>query len=1016
MQKLSSSCTLQDAFPDEGKASICSVYFSSAHLTEKTWFDFDSLAKSDPVTFWTVVAHHQQLGPLIRAGLSKLDHAQHSTSIPVRRSVKKTQGKALTSVLLRLSCDTAECVRRRVDPADLAKKVHALLPLKQFLVFNASVMQYHHGVLASLAGCAFHLVNPLLLCEYNAFVLEWRETVDQIVKRCVKELGRGRYQRQSGDVLLLFEQTYRVVKLLWALLSSCPFVADYLHLESVLRGLRIIADVISPLLQHFLLTCGALSARREMLSKANAGVLNASLSAAILLFLFRSFSTTTTAATTSAVQGEPKERRSGWDGERRCLRPELVRQVEERVRECAEVYLRGFPSLLFHRVLEEGRSHEKRQEGGGGVRRGGGGAAVEDGTPFRVLFEALWGPPQPPKSQLEQPTRKGTSEWRLGEMLLVLKNPVISDNGDFARVNSTRQRFFELLLAELANQQVHLDHHLRQRGLLTEEETEVLAECQQSVMGVLAGVPLQESCRGPTSSSSTAPPDAHAGKSGERGEEQAMVSGVRGEGSSSSGGGGGGGGGDLPLASTSKTNHPASPFPPGSLGACVHEVLPHFSVSMIQAALQHYHDDVEHLISDALMENLPPHLSTALQTPPIPGTSPRHGGEAERLALQAALDAAPCGGEEEARLLQALVDLSQEEDQEAGPHVMWNPDLLLPTATTTTTTMTPAAAPLLQLTNDDFDDALQIRDLSLFFWETERVPRQKRTKGGRTEGGEGASGHPTTWAENEEEEEEEEESEQSTNSEHMVDQLLGDVTADYITYHPDDGEETADWGWSSNTGTAFQVSAEMKDKIKALAEMMLYEDELDEDRDAELPLRNLNRPEGASRKGGGRRGGGGRWHEDSEEDEEEEEEEYAGADGVGRGEVVMGGERGRHGEPADAVGENRHGSRVVEPDESGAAGGIRAFLPRPPPRSDYDRKHFQAQREKERLGYGAKPAAETQGENEGDSSGAQENKPKRGGGGGHPAGKSENRPAYEKKKKTVKEMHKIREKARKVVF
>lgn len=982
MQRLGSSCTLQDAFPDEKKPSICSAYFSSSHLTERTWFDFESLATSDDVTFWTVVAHHQQLGSLISSGLSKLDHAQHSTSTPVRRSVKKKQGKALTSVLLRIACDTAECVRRRVGAADLAKKIHMLLPLRQFLVFNASVMQYHHGVLASLAGCAFHLLNPLYLCGYNALMLEWRETVDQIVKRCVKELGRGRYQRQSGDVLLLFEQAYRVVKSLWALLSSCPFVADYLPLEFVLRGLRIMTDVVSPLLQHFLLTCDALNARRELLSKANAGVLNASLSAAILLFLFRSFLVRTT-TTTTAVQDETKRRNgSGRDGERRYLRPAFVHQVEDRVRECTEVYLRGFAALLLHRVWEEGRPYNKRREGDG-IRRGKKeerAAVAEEGTAFRVVFEALWAPPQPSQSQLEQPTSKGMTEWRVGEILLVLKNPVISDNGDFARVCAKRQRFFELLLAELANQDVHMDHQLLQRGLLTEGETEVLAECQQAVMGVLAGVPFHDASPRPASPSSTAPlhDDAPSEKAAETGAARTIPR-PQGEGSASA-----------------VTVQSPSPFPPGSLGACVHEVLPHFSVSLIEAALQHYHDDIEHLISDALMDNLPPHLSTALPTSTA-AVDPHSTGENEHHALQKALEAAPCSEAEKAMLWGACQD-PQEGKQE--PLVVWNPDLLLPHAAIS---MEGSASS--HLTNDDFDDALQIRDLSLFFWEMERVPRQK---GGPLDGEESAADRRI---QEEDEEDDDDDDDDSSSSDRMMDHLLGDATTDYITYHPE--EEEADWGWSSNTGKAFHVSEEMKDKIKALAEMMLYEDELDDDRDAEVPLRNLNRPNGASGKGGGQKGTGGHWRKGDEYSEEEEEETDDEADGEGRGMVVgqTNGPAARGSRAgavhADAAMDDRNGSRPVEME--GVL--LPAFLQRPPPRSDYDRKQFRAQRDKERLGYGAKLAA-APGSNEGDFPGADGSKWKKG---GHPEKNSENRPAYAKKKKTVKEMHKIREKRKKVV-
>lgn len=1012
------SCLLVEAFPEAAKGPICSAYFSTTDLTEKTWYDFETLAKADDVTFWTVIAHHKKLSHFITAGLSKIDHAQHSTSPAVRRGVKKSHMKALTSVLLRMGCDTAECVRRRVDVADLARKINTLLPLKQFLIFNASVIQLRHGILACVAGCSFHMVNPLYLCNYPTLLLEWREVVDQIVKRCVKELGRGRYQRLSGDILILFEQTYRVVKSLWALLSSCPYIADYLPVSTVLRGLRIVVDVVSPLLQHFLLHCDTLSTRRELLSKLNAGIINASLSAAMILLLFRSFCTDIRSA------GDNKNTEKGSDsqgeggggaaarGETAFLLLELVQTVEERLRESAEVYLRGYSRLLLNAAasISSGAGAGSKAMGSRGnvkdgerERRREGSSRCCDGSTtmsLHSIFSALWKPPslspekehhrhhhhpQLPQQQQSPPLQAakgvgqgGIHERRIGEVLLELKNPVIADSGDFASACPKRQRFFQLILAELANQEVPINHSLLHRGLLNPEELEALEGCQQAVLCALAGIPVEDP-------KTVASPPTPQSASGERGGQDVSRAGeglqqttTREE------------NGSL-LPPSQGTNIPpntsASPspvFPPGSLEACVLEVLPHFSVSAVEAALKHYNEDIEQLITDALIDNLPPHLSSAMQK----SQSDEMANESNKEGLDKRQDGSPqsvgpLGVEDEVFLL---------EGTEKAKYGLEDVQLVFHPGALRQSSNDPSP---FHLSNEDFDDALQLRDLSLFFWDgNSDSSSHKKVRCGSGSIGEGEE-------QDDEEEGEGDEDDETRDRERREDEGEEEGPTDYVTYNREGEQDT--WGWSSSPAKAFQVSEEMKDRIRLLSDMMMYEDELDDEGMQEVEMRNPNRPTGTTRaKKWSREDGNGECDsgEDDEEDNDQDEDEH---DEQGEGgnrhpnEMRNGGvERAAEWEAAVDSGWKVQGKW----EKKMAPGAYNR-----PPRSDYDKKMFYGRREKDRA------SQRTEGTTEG---GGQTSvmQSRHGEGRNEQHRDPENRPAYTKKNKTVKSVKKAHPRGR----
>lgn len=524
-------CTLMtqscaNAF-SERSAEICSAFFASDDLNDKSWLDLHSLATADAVTFWTVVTRHSSLPRILSSAFSKVDEAIHSTSIAVKKSISKKQVKALTGVALRL-CNSEECVMRRVDPGSLSSHIVKLIPLKHWVLLNEVLLQMN-GSFASLTGYCMHFLSPSYFLGYANFILEWRESIDCVAKRCSVELSRGRYQRLSGDVLLMFERVYRAVKQVSSILQSCPFAADYLPISHVMRGLRIIVDILSPLLQHFFMTCEALTSRREMLSRANAAMVNACISSATSLILFRGFS-------------------CGDATRLEFLVPSLPKKLDEHVAEYVELYVRGYPLDVFMQWAGKQRS----QRG----KRGG----------LHGLFDALC------PSILVEKTRS------LGDVWIALMNP-LAESSDFISAAPPRQRFFELLLVEQVNQGVHIDELLH-RGFITPTEAEQLGASQQTVLCAMEGISLV---------------DEVAARGGDGNGSSAAAASI----------------------TESSSRPPAAPSnvcEPGSFGAIVQEVFPHFSVIGITAALQHYQNDIEQLINDASCDNLPPHLVDLLST------------------------------------------------------------------------------------------------------------------------------------------------------------------------------------------------------------------------------------------------------------------------------------------------------------------------------------------------------------------------------------------------------------------
>ncbi|GET93668.1 hypothetical protein, conserved [Leishmania tarentolae] len=429
------SSSLQNAFPDAGGA-VCSTFFSSVDLSEKLWASIERLAEADDITFWIVVANHDRLPVVLVNVITAVDHAHSSHSRAQRKAVTPNGEQRLIEILIRLVTGTDPCLRRSVDPASLATRLSVLLPWK--VLFPASLLLLRHsGAAASVTLTSLILLNPGYLCTLNTFMPTWWDGVNRLAVRCARELQRGRFQRQPGDILSSFEQVYRLTKQLWAVVQSAPFLSDYISLPRTLRSLRVIVDVLSPILQHFLMVCDELTPRRSILSRANSVVVNAAINTSSALLLYHTY----------ATQG-PRRRQ---DADGYCV-PQLINRTYSHLREYLRQHAHGFIDATLHAY-------------GNGSLLG--------------LIHFLY-----PSARFAD----DAAEKALGQVMLTLTKD-ISDSNDFAEaVRGSRQRFFELVLLEIVRQGVHIDDLLA-RHLVTTEEASKLGASEDTVMSALTGSP-----------------------------------------------------------------------------------------------------------------------------------------------------------------------------------------------------------------------------------------------------------------------------------------------------------------------------------------------------------------------------------------------------------------------------------------------------------------------------------------------------------------------------------------------
>ncbi|KPI90574.1 hypothetical protein ABL78_0334 [Leptomonas seymouri] len=444
---------IQEGFPDAGGA-VCGTFFSSVDLSDKLWASIERLAHADDVTFWTVVANHEKLAVVLLSVVTAVDHAHSSHSKAQRRAVTVESERHVIEIVMRIATATEPCARRGVDPVSLAMRLGVLLPWKLLLPTSLMLLR-HSGAAASLTLSSLALQNPGYLCTFNSYMSTWWDSVNRVAVRCSHELQRGRYQRLPGDILATFEQVYRLTKHLWAVMQCAPFLSDYVSLSRTLRSLRIIVDVLSPILQHFIIVCDELSARRAILSRANSVIVNAAINTASVLFLYHTYSTQDTQKHHHAT----------------CCAPQVANATYNRLREHMQQYVQGYPQYILQ---------------------------VTRNQPFLGTIHHLC-----------PPVRAGgtSGDHALGQVLLSLTQEM-TDSKDFAdAARGTRQRFFELVLLDMVRQGVHIDSLLA-RYLVTPEEASKLGASEDAVTRALAGLPSAEAAAAAASSPRTPTPEA----------------------------------------------------------------------------------------------------------------------------------------------------------------------------------------------------------------------------------------------------------------------------------------------------------------------------------------------------------------------------------------------------------------------------------------------------------------------------------------------------------------------------
>ncbi|RNF20850.1 uncharacterized protein Tco025E_03580 [Trypanosoma conorhini] len=417
------SRTLQEQFPDPD-AAVSGTFLRTTDASDRTWRDVALIAESDDHTFWTVVANHKSLPLALRNLITAVCNA-HSSAF--RRHLQRSDELALITLLVRLVTTTSVASSAGVSVTSVASCLEQHVPPALLMPLSLIILR-HCGSVASATVTSLILINPAYLCAMPATSASWCDATARLSVQCVREVARGRHQRLAGDVVSLFEQVYRHVKQLWAVVHCAPFLADYMPLARLLQYLRVVVDLLSPLLQHFLLTCTALANRREQLSKANSAMLNAAINAASILVLFRTY-----------------HKVAGHD---RCHCVErLVASTYDALTSHIAQKVQGLPAVLL--------SDTRRS--------------------FTRTLHALV-PPQAAEEDLE-----------IGKVLRCLSEPV-PDSKDFSDgFLGARPRYFELLLLELIRQGFHIDV-LLEKKFITLLEAEELGVSERVLTQAIAGI------------------------------------------------------------------------------------------------------------------------------------------------------------------------------------------------------------------------------------------------------------------------------------------------------------------------------------------------------------------------------------------------------------------------------------------------------------------------------------------------------------------------------------------------
>lgn len=445
--------SFEDAFPDAH--AICSAFFTQPEANAKNWASLETLATADDKTFWTVVATHPKLPAVVDQLVRAVDES-HATASKQHR-VPRQQEKLLIQFLVRtmtsLSPSSIGNGHKKVSTSSVALRFSHLIPSSLLLPISLMLLRAS-GPIASTSMGAFLMQSPIALTHFTSVTSMWYDSVTQITTKCVHEAKRGRFQRRGGDILPLLERTYRLTKHMWALFNTAPYLVDYSDIRRVVVGLRIVTDVISPQLQHFIMVADELAPRRPQLTKANAMILNAAIGAATLATLFFTFANNAAATTagspstasSASAAGRKRQSSAHGGGAPSCIGEVAMKQFEDSCAAFISQFCPGAPAAL-----------------------------VERNRKLRDIFHAIEHPP----SQSEGSTETSSSTGVRLALLFEWANGPIQNSNDFAAgLIDGEERLGPCLELELVHQGFDAER-LLDLGFFTEKEAVSLGARRQ---------------------------------------------------------------------------------------------------------------------------------------------------------------------------------------------------------------------------------------------------------------------------------------------------------------------------------------------------------------------------------------------------------------------------------------------------------------------------------------------------------------------------------------------------------
>ena len=252
-----------------------------------SWKGIDTMNDFNDATFWCVAIFGTgQVGRLLASSTASLNQSSVAMSA-AGRSEQRRRRESWARFVTRLVIVDASTFPQVEQFASL---LEALFPTNDFLTLSAQLHRFS-SMTASVVLTSLCLQCPMILQHLRAVGGNWIDAVDALRKQTHEMAQQGRHQRTPADVVRACETLFRLSRAIWSVLSACPFLADFVSpLRRLLPTLRTIAEVIAPRVQHFAMSCEALSSRRPDLTRAIHAAANYSVDTAVNLIVFSTHS------------------------------------------------------------------------------------------------------------------------------------------------------------------------------------------------------------------------------------------------------------------------------------------------------------------------------------------------------------------------------------------------------------------------------------------------------------------------------------------------------------------------------------------------------------------------------------------------------------------------------------------------------------------------------------------------------------------------------------------------------